>query len=1345
MEASKELKKYIDKINQMVKILSDTTDSVNDKTKEFITVLTAVNSGIITSNEQIQRALDGIANGNFESESSLKSLLKTLDLTSDNAEKIVAEWRKFKLLSNDQLKSTIEYKFIVEQLNGKILDLVENTEHVAEAHSDVATQLADQVDLVSSLISKFKNFNTELLISNNNINWSSSLEDNLSNLEKMQNSLKESVFDPPELFNKDDVDSFASNLQKIFKSMGSGNDKIKFDINSPEIDINNALADTVDYFNTVKQNIEEEFKLRDTKLKHYIAMESGLKYNAHMTELENIDTETKLSKSGYIESNKLIEDKLSLIKDISSKLLLINNLNSTEQQDLNKQLNKLSLSEQSLLMQYKHSNEILDVYKHLVDIDSERINLFNKSNDKLNKMADSLDGFAYDFNQITNILPYSIQRLLGLNTLSNSIVDSLKKSATSYAAVFAETQNSAKATTAYISTFAGSLKSAAGPVGLLVAGFAAIYLSVNSLTNKIQELTTNIGISKSQAIDLNKSMKDLISSSTNRLTTEEDIIEIQKAQIEKYGQLLDLSKQSSVELIKVATNASNAFGISVQEAFDALSQFKNLGATDELANQLIADIGYMSELAGISPKVITKDLLESGKELSLYFSGYPKEAAKAIIQIHRMGMSLKQAGQIADKMLDIEGFMIDMSELSAMSFGKLDLSKAFDLRMSGDISGMTNEIMNQIGSLSEFGQLSEFTQRKLAGTLGMEVDDLRKSLKLRDMQNSLSKDQLSILQDNLSTIGDINNLSAEQMKSKADELSATKRLGVAFDKIKATLSKAFLPIIETFADTLASSTGIIDTIGLAFKGLGLIIKGLSPIIKGILLPFQVIGNVLEYIVEKISSLFEPTKSFSDGIEGVNTKLSLIPNSLELIGIGIGSIFGTKYLGKLLKLDKVINPILDKINPFKSLKDKIKDSNFGKGLFDKINPVTKLKNIITNSSSTEKMTNTITNSTESSNVNTKTLQESASKFSKIGDIFSSVIDKIKSGFRTLKDFIVGISETIKGVLINLGEGIGNFIKSIISGLGEGLSKFQPKALIGVAAFAALAGSIWILGKAMQQFSSIKWEDMAKAGVAVIGLTAVMSLLGSVTPLILTGSIALAAASGAVWLFGKALNSMGKGLSVLEPIVTAFVGGISNIATIAFEGINKLMATLSNLNPQQLLLIGPALISISTGLAALTASSAFSSLGSLFSGNPFKNLEKLVEIVNPIKVLSDSINQLVDNLSKLPNAVSSLDISKTLKTVDMSYESIVSPKILPANNNPNLINQPILQKQESKYDSSVVTNNSSVLPSNSSNSKLERKLDELLQAFVYFANRPTFAVINEPEIKKINDKIKPYNNK
>ena len=1011
----------------------------------------------------------------------------------------------------------------------------------------------------------------------------------------------------------------------------------------------------------------------------------------------------------------------------------ISKLNSDESKLLESQIKSLTAEDKLLLQQYTHSKGILSTLQQGVIANDAQLKVLDLSTSKSEKLSKVLEGIGYSFQDAVGILPYSISRMLGLDSIAMDLSSSLIKSVSVFNAELALTGSTTSAVSAGIKSFAGNLKLAIGPIGMIALGFTAIYALVNSLESKISDLIKNIGISKQESISLNNQMMDMVSSSKNHLMNEEQIIEIQKSQVEKYGQVLDLSKESNKQLIQTAVLAENAYGIMANSAYDVMSAFKTIGADDSLAQQLLADIGYMSDLAGISPNVIAQDLIESGRELSLYFAGYPKQAAKAIIEIRRMGMSLKQAGQIADKMLNIEGFMTDMAELSAMSNGKLNLSKAFDLRMSGDITGMTREIMDQVGSLSEFSKMNEFTQRKLANTLGMEIPDLQKSLKLREMQNSLSEDQFKLLNDNLSTIGDINNMSVENMKAKAEELSSTQRLSTAFNKIKTILYKALVPIIESFSELLASSSGIIDAIGLGFRALGGIIKFLSPIVKGFIWPFKFLANLIGGISDIISSWFEPTRKLDDGIHSVTTSAMGLGQSLEWVAQVLGGILGVGYMAKLAgfgnmfkKIGTSITGMFPKTNLFEKLLDKVKSTKIGTSITEKVeklNPVTRIKNLLTNKKTTD-ITDTITNTSSSAteSINATDIQKKAGVLDKAGDLIKSAVEKIKSGFSLIKDFIVDASSTIKEVLMNIGAGIGDFIKNVVGGLGEGLSKFQPKALIGVAAFAGLAASLWLVGKAMSQFENVSWESLAKAGAAVVGFGDAMATFGSFAAPIAIGSAALAIGSAALWLFGKAVASVAAGVDIM---ITS-------------------LGQIKDINVSSLLLLGPAMMGISAGIMALTASGVFSGLSKLFGNSGLSQLEKLATLSSPIDVLSNAISKLVDSLQQFSKLDTDLKIDKT-ENIVRSISTVASeiPEIQSKQTGMEVVSKEEgdFKSNNPKTEISSITSTSSPLSTN----RLEKKLDELIEIFNYYANRPAYAVIEDPTIKSINNKIKALNNK
>ena len=148
----------------------------------------------------------------------------------------------------------------------------------------------------------------------------------------------------------------------------------------------------------------------------------------------------------------------------------------------------------------------------------------------------------------------------------------------------------------------------------------------------------------------------------------------------------------------------------------------------------------------------------------------------------------------------------------------------------------------------------------------------------------------------------------------------------------------------------------------------------------------------------------------------------------------------------------------------------------------------------------------------------------------------------------------IVKTVTGVakgVGNLAKGVGEVIKDVMVNIAEGVKAFgDTKVLKGAASLLILGASLMVTVKALQEFASVKWEDMAKAGVALLGLAVVASALGDLGPEILEGAAAILALSAATWISAKAFQefasvdwgSVFEGIAALSllSIVAAILG-------------------------------------------------------------------------------------------------------------------------------------------------------------------------------------------------------------
>ncbi len=200
---------------------------------------------------------------------------------------------------------------------------------------------------------------------------------------------------------------------------------------------------------------------------------------------------------------------------------------------------------------------------------------------------------------------------------------------------------------------------------------------------------------------------------------------------------------------------------------------------------------------------------------------------------------------------------------------------------------------------------------------------------------------------------------------------------------------------------------------------------------------------------------------------------------------------------------------------------------------------------------------------------------------------------------------------------------------IGGIG---SKINPTSMIKAAAsILIISGALWVFAKALQEIDKVK--DITKTLIAAtIGLTvlAVVALaLGGASPAMLLGALTIAVLAGALWLLGAALNEF-------VPFVDVFLKGMGAIIEIIGDAVVKIIGAVTE-SFKQLAGLGPQLATSALGiyavagaLAAFTAVSAASGFASMFSGlfgdSPIDQLERLAAIGPGLMITANALRQI-----------------------------------------------------------------------------------------------------------------------
>ena len=231
---------------------------------------------------------------------------------------------------------------------------------------------------------------------------------------------------------------------------------------------------------------------------------------------------------------------------------------------------------------------------------------------------------------------------------------------------------------------------------------------------------------------------------------------------------------------------------------------------------------------------------------------------------------------------------------------------------------------------------------------------------------------------------------------------------------------------------------------------------------------------------------------------------------------------------------------------------------------------------------------------------------------------------------------GIGKLGKGIG-KLGKGLGKAAQGFLTGVAKGIAAFgSPKVFKGALGVALVGASLLPMVFALKLMKGVGIKNIIMLGGAILFFGTMMALtgafLGPVIPMLAIGA-------GVFALIGAALIPLAFALSLVAKPLAAF---------------SMILHRLAPLNPFYIALMGPALVSLSVGLAALAAGSVLGAIVNFFTGgnNPIDKLIELGKAAGEINKLADSLDSLSPALDRLGKGLESFDSGNVEKFKDIT---------------------------------------------------------------------------------------------
>ncbi len=211
------------------------------------------------------------------------------------------------------------------------------------------------------------------------------------------------------------------------------------------------------------------------------------------------------------------------------------------------------------------------------------------------------------------------------------------------------------------------------------------------------------------------------------------------------------------------------------------------------------------------------DVAKNSRTAAKYMGGNVKEITKAALQAAKLGMNLGDLTGVADGLLDIESSLSAQFEYQALSGKQINLDKARQLALEGNLAGMAKEIAKEAGDIHEFNKMGRFEREKLAKSMGMEVGQLHEMLAMEEARKKLGEEDAKLAAELGLSAKEMADLSADDLKKKMAQKQASASMSKTMSDIADTLTSLLLPVAQVLADVFNMILNVVNLLLYPFR------------------------------------------------------------------------------------------------------------------------------------------------------------------------------------------------------------------------------------------------------------------------------------------------------------------------------------------------------------------------------------------------------------------------------------------------------------------------------------------------------------------------------------------------
>ena len=344
------------------------------------------------------------------------------------------------------------------------------------------------------------------------------------------------------------------------------------------------------------------------------------------------------------------------------------------------------------------------------------------------------------------------------------------------------------------------MRGAVSGVKTLVDQFASIPAILSQIIAMMMDLDQNAtDLSKDMNMSYEEGLKfnnTLIEAGTNN----KDLVANNKALVDSQRSLMDVSgiyHKRSEAILLTHVELTKRLGLSNEEAYRfekfANASGKNYGKLVKQTKLLGVNLGKNNGLNFNAAKLM-KEVANVSAEISSNLGNDPEKIMEAVVAAKLLGTDLKTIEGTLKSMTDFEGSISKELEAELLIGRDLNLERARALSLAGDMTGLAEELKNQVGSEAEWLEMNVIQRQSLADSMGMSVEKMGEMFLTQEEQKALQEEQAELKEKEL----EANSLQLSLMQELAGMVEKIK--DVFKDTYKGPMAKMTLGLKSFFKD-----------------------------------------------------------------------------------------------------------------------------------------------------------------------------------------------------------------------------------------------------------------------------------------------------------------------------------------------------------------------------------------------------------------------------------------------------------------------------------------------------------------------------------------------------------------